>query len=129
MIFSNLKRPLFKTIFISHHAICSLISSCSCNHLSSMLVNVKLMVTQLKLNGIGYKLVFHSSLKFASNTWYTLICKFEEHKSKPKWITWVWRHIIYLIYKNKIKFGTFYEKNSFKKMEYKRKNKLHLLEI
>jgi hypothetical protein len=121
MIFSNLKRPLFKTIFISHHVICSLISSCSCNHLNSMLMNVKLMVTQLKLNGIGYKLVFHSSLKFASNTSYTLICKFEEHESKPKWITWVWRHIIYWIYKLKKNWKILWKKFFHKKRKQKRK--------
>jgi hypothetical protein len=46
-----------------------------------MLMNVKLIVIQLELNGIGYIMVFHSCSKFASNTWHTLICKFE--KCKP----------------------------------------------
>jgi hypothetical protein len=69
MLLFNLKRPLSKTIFMKHHVICSLISSC-CNHLSSsMLTNVKLVI-QLKLNDMGYKFVFHSYSKFASNTWY-----------------------------------------------------------
>jgi hypothetical protein len=53
--------PLFmpkKPIFINHHVMCSLISSWFYNHLNSMLMNVKLIVIQLELNGIGYKLVF-----------------------------------------------------------------------
>ncbi len=66
MLFSNLKRPLSKHIFISCHVMCS---SISCyNHLNSMFMNVKLIVIQLELNGIGYIMVFHSYSKFASNT-------------------------------------------------------------
>jgi hypothetical protein len=82
MLLSNLKKPLFKIIFISNHIMCSSISSC-CNHLSSMLTSVKLIVIQLELNDIGYKLVFHNYSKFAWNTWYTLICKSEKYKT-PK---------------------------------------------
>ncbi len=33
------------------------------------------------MNDIGYKLVFHNYSKFASNTWYTLICKFEKYET------------------------------------------------
>jgi hypothetical protein len=62
MLLSNLKRPLSKPIFISHHVMCS---SISCNHLDNMLMNVKLIVIQLELNGIGYIVVFHSYSKFA----------------------------------------------------------------
>jgi hypothetical protein len=47
-------------------------------------MNVKLIMIQLKLNGLGYKLVFHSYSKFASNTLYTLICKFEKYKPNPE---------------------------------------------
>ncbi len=43
MLFLNFKRPLSKTIFINHHVVCSSVSSCFCNHLSSMLMNVKLI--------------------------------------------------------------------------------------
>jgi hypothetical protein len=43
----------------------------------------KLIMIQLELNGIGYKLVFHNYSKFASNTWHTLICKFEKDKANP----------------------------------------------
>jgi hypothetical protein len=49
-----------------------------------MLMNVKLIVIQLELNGIGYKLVFHSYSKSTLNTCYTLICKFEKYKPNPK---------------------------------------------
>ncbi len=38
----------------------------------------------LRQNGIGYKLVFHSYSKCASNTWYTLIFKFEKYKPNLK---------------------------------------------
>jgi len=34
------------------------VSFCCCNHLSNTLMNVQLMVIQLELNAIGYKLVF-----------------------------------------------------------------------
>jgi hypothetical protein len=68
---SNFKRPFCKIIFITHRAMCSPISSYCCNHLSSMLMNVKLIVIQLELNDIVYKLIFHSYSKFVSNTWYT----------------------------------------------------------
>jgi len=84
MLLSNFKSHLSKSIFISHHVMCSLISSCCCNHLNSMLMSVKLIMIQLELNGIGYKLVFHNYSKFASNTWHTLICKFEKDKANPK---------------------------------------------
>jgi hypothetical protein len=87
MLLFNFKRPLFKTIFIRHHAMCSPVSFCCCNHLSSMLMNVKLIVIQLELNGIGYKLVFHNYSKSASNTLYTLytlISNFEKCKPNPK---------------------------------------------
>jgi hypothetical protein len=84
MLFFNLKRPLLRTIFINHHVMCSSISSCCYNHLGTMLMNVKLIVIQLELNGMSYKLVFLSYSKFASNTWYTLICKFEKCKPNPK---------------------------------------------
>jgi hypothetical protein len=84
MLLSNLKRHLSKPIFISHNVMCSLINSWCCNHFSSMLMSVKLIVIRLELNDIGYKLVFHSYSKFVSNTWYTLICKFEKYKSSPK---------------------------------------------
>jgi len=60
MLLSNLKRSLSKTIFISHHVMCSSISSCCCNHLNIMLMNVKLIVIQLELTVIGFKLKFHS---------------------------------------------------------------------
>jgi hypothetical protein len=63
MLLSNLKRHLLKPIFISHHVMCSLISSCCCNHLNKVLINVMLIAIQLKLNDIGYKLVFHSYSK------------------------------------------------------------------
>ncbi len=63
MLFSNFKRLLCKIIFISHHAMCSSISSYCCNHLSSMLMSVKLIMIQLELNDIVYKLVFHSYSK------------------------------------------------------------------
>jgi hypothetical protein len=89
MLFSNLKRPLSKIIFTSHHVMCSPLSSSCCNHLSSMLMNVKLIVMQLELNDNGYKLVFHSYSKLASNTWYTLICKILKCKPNPKQITCV----------------------------------------
>jgi hypothetical protein len=98
VLLSNLKKRLSKTIFISHHVMCSLKSS-YCNHLSNMLMNVKLIVIQLELNDIGYKLVFHNYSKFASNTWYTLICKFEKYKTNPQKITWVWTYIVYWIWK------------------------------
>jgi hypothetical protein len=84
MLLSNLKKRLFKPIFISHHVMCSSISSYCCNHLNSMLMSVKLIVIELELNGIGYKLVFHNYSKSASNTWYTLICKFEKYNPNPK---------------------------------------------
>jgi hypothetical protein len=83
MLNFNLKKHLFKPIFISHHFMCSLISCCY-NHLNNMLMNVKLIMIQLELNGIGYKLVFHNYSKSTSNTWHTLICKFEKYKSNPK---------------------------------------------
>ncbi len=90
----NFKRPLFQTIFISNHAMCSLISSYCCNHLNSMLMSVKLIMIHLELNDIGYKFVFHSYSKSTSNTWYILICKFEKCKPNFKKITWVWTYII-----------------------------------
>ncbi len=83
MLLSNLKRYLSKPIFISCHVMSSSISFCCCNLLNNMLMNVKLIVIQLELNGIGYKLVFHSYSKYNSNTWYTLICKFEKYKPNP----------------------------------------------
>ncbi len=64
MLLSNFKRSLCKTIFISHHAMCSPISSYCCNHFSSMLMSVKLIVIQLELNDIVYKLIFQSYSKF-----------------------------------------------------------------
>jgi len=79
--------PLFmlkKLIFINQHVMCSLISSCFYNHLNSMFMNVKLIIMQLELNGIGYKLVFHNYLKYTSNTWHKLICKFEKYNQNPK---------------------------------------------
>jgi hypothetical protein len=39
---------------------------------------------QLELNDIGCKLIFYGYSKFASNAWYTLICKFEKYKKTPK---------------------------------------------
>jgi len=45
---------------------------------------VKLIVIQLELNGIRYKLVLHSYSKSTSNTWYTLICKVEKYKPNPQ---------------------------------------------
>jgi hypothetical protein len=83
-LLSNLKKHLSKPIFISHHVICSLISSCCCNHLNRMFMNVKSIVIQLELNDINYKLIFHSYSKFASITWYTFIWKFEKYKPNPK---------------------------------------------
>ncbi len=83
-LLSNLKRHLSKPIFIDYNVMCSLISYCCCNHLNSMLMSVKLIMIQLELNGIGYKLVFHSYSKSTSNTWYTLICKFENINQTPK---------------------------------------------
>ncbi len=103
MLFSNIKRLLSETIFISHHVMCSSISSCCCNHLSRMLMSVKLIVIQLELNGIGHKLIFHSYSKSSSNTWYTLICKFEKCKSKPQKIM-EWTYMVYWILKKKWKF-------------------------
>ncbi len=99
VLLSNFKRPLFKTIFIEHYVMCSSISF-YCNHLSSMLMSVKLIVIQWELNGMGYKLIFHSYSKFASNTWYTLICKFLKCKPNPQ-KNWVWTYIIYWIRKKK----------------------------
>ncbi len=84
MLFSNFKNHLSKPIFISHHVMCSLIRSCCYNHLNSILMSVKLIMIQLELNGIGYKLVFHNCSKFASNTWGTLIYKFEKYKPNPQ---------------------------------------------
>jgi hypothetical protein len=84
MLLSNRKTHLFKSIFIRHHVMCSLISSYCCNYLNNMLMNVKSIMIQLELSGIGYKLVFHNYSKSASNTWYTLICKFEKYKPNPK---------------------------------------------
>jgi len=84
MLLSNLKKHLPKPIFISHYVICSLISSCCCNHHNRMFMNVKSIVIQLELNDIGYKLIFHSYSKFASTTWYTFIWKFEKYKPNPK---------------------------------------------
>jgi hypothetical protein len=49
-----------------------------------MLMNVRFIVIQLELNGIGYKLVLHNYSKSTSNTWYTLICKVEKYKPNPK---------------------------------------------
>jgi hypothetical protein len=49
-----------------------------------MLMNVKLIMIKLEVNGIGYKLVLHSYSKFASNTLYTLICKVEKYKPTPR---------------------------------------------
>jgi hypothetical protein len=46
---------------------CSLISF-YCKHLRSMLMSVKLIVIQLELDGMGYKLVFHSYSKSTLNT-------------------------------------------------------------
>jgi hypothetical protein len=62
-----------------------------------MLMNVKLIVIQLELNGIGYIMVLHSCWKFASNTWHTLIWKFEKCKPNSQKITWVWTYTVYLI--------------------------------
>jgi len=84
MLLSNLNRHLSKPIFIRHHVMCSSISSYCCNYLNSMLMSIKLIGIQLELNGIGYKLVFHNYSKSASNTWYTLVCKFEKYKPNPK---------------------------------------------
>jgi len=100
MLLSNLKRPLLKPIFISHHVMCSSICCC-CNHLNNMLMNVKLIVIQLELNGIGYIMVFHNYSKFASNTWYILICKFEKCEPNSQKITWVWTYILCWIFLNK----------------------------
>jgi hypothetical protein len=47
-------------------------------------MSVKLIVIQLELSGIGYKLVFRSYSMSVSNTWYTLICKFEKYKPSPQ---------------------------------------------
>jgi len=94
MLLYNLNRSLFKPIFISHHVMCSSLSCC--NHLNSKLMNVKLTMISLELNGIGYIVVFHNYSKSASNTWYTLICKFEKCKPNSQ-TTWVWTHIVYLI--------------------------------
>ncbi len=76
-----------------------------------MLMNVKLIVIQLELNGIGYIMVFHSCSKFASNTWHTLICKFEKCKPNSKKFTWVWTYIVYWI---------FFEKRKWKKKKRKK---------
>jgi len=84
MLFFDFKRHLSKPIFISHHVMCSSISSCCYNHFNSILMNVKLIMIQLELNGIAYKLVFHICSKSASNTWDTLICKFETYKPNPQ---------------------------------------------
>jgi hypothetical protein len=84
--------PQSKPIFINHHVMCS---SISCNHLDNMLMNVKSIVIQLELNGIGYIVIFHSYSKFASKTWYTIICKFEKCKLNSQKITWVWTYIVY----------------------------------
>jgi hypothetical protein len=84
MLLSNLKIHLSKPIYSSHHVVCSSISSYCCNHLNNMSMNVKLIVIQLELNDIGYKLVFHNYSKSTSNTWYTLICKFEKYEPNLK---------------------------------------------
>ncbi len=107
MLLFNLKKPLAKPIFINHHVMCSLMSCC-CNHLNNMLMNVKLMVIQLKLNGIGYMVIFHNYSKFASNIWYTLICKFEKCKPNSQKLTWVWTYIVYWILEKR-KIGIFFE--------------------
>jgi hypothetical protein len=50
-----------------------------------MLMSVKLILIQLELIDIGYKLVFKSYSKSTSNTWYTSnICKFENVKQTQK---------------------------------------------
>jgi len=103
MLLFNLKRPLSKPIFISHHVMCSSLSCC--NHLNNMLINVKLIVIQLELNGIGYIMVFHSYSKFASNTWYALICKFEKCKPNSQKITWVHIYLVGFFFKKKIEIG------------------------
>jgi hypothetical protein len=95
MLLSNLKRSLSKTIFISHHVMCSSISSYCCNHLNIMLMSVKLIVIQSELTRIGFKLKFHSYSQFTSNKWYTLIYKFEKSKPNPKIFTWVWTYIVH----------------------------------
>jgi hypothetical protein len=92
ILLSKLKKHLCKLTFITHHIMCSSISFCCCNHFNSMFMNVRLIMMQLQLNDIGCKLVFHSYSKFTSNTWYTLICKFEEYKPKPKKLHW-YEHI------------------------------------
>jgi hypothetical protein len=99
MLLFNFKKPLFKPIFISHHVMCSSINCC--NHLNNMLMNVKLIVIQLELNDIGYIMVFHNYSKFASNTWYILICKFEKCEPNSQKIPWVWTYIVCWIFKNK----------------------------
>jgi len=81
-IYILLKRHLSKLIFVNHHVMCSSISSC-CNHLNSMLMNVKLIVIQLELNDIGYKL-FHSYSKSTLNTWYTLNANLKNINQTPK---------------------------------------------
>jgi hypothetical protein len=107
---SSLERALFKFIFISHHAMCSPISSC-CNHFNNMLMSVKLMVIQLELNDIDYKLVFHTYSRFTSNTWYTLIfyprVSFHidktnyYHFSKHEFYFYIfWNYIFFIIYYN-----------------------------
>jgi hypothetical protein len=84
MLLFNLKSRVSKPIFIRHHVMHPSISACCCNHFNSMLMNVTLTVIQLELNDIGYKLVFHRYSKSTSNTWYTLICKFEKYKPNPQ---------------------------------------------
>jgi hypothetical protein len=55
-----------------------------------MLMNVKLIVIQLELNGIGYIVVIHNYSKSTSNTWYILTCKFEKCEPNSQKITWVY---------------------------------------
>ncbi len=115
MLLFNLKRPLFKTIFINNHGMCSMISSYCCNHLNSMLMSVKLIMIQLELNDIGYKLVFHSYSKSTSNTWYTLIWKFEKCKQKKKEKGMNIYHLLDFFFKKK--FWKNWEKMERKEME------------
>jgi len=90
MLLSNLKKP-----FLNLFSLATINNFYCCNHLNNMLMSVKLIMIQLEFNDIGYKLVFHSYSKFTSNTWYTLICKFEKCKPNPKKITWVSTCIVY----------------------------------
>jgi hypothetical protein len=79
-----------------------------------MLISVKLIMIQLELNDIGYKLVFHNYSKSTSNTWYTLICKFEKCKPNLKKLHG-YERILFV--------GFLFQKEKLKKLKKRRERK------